>query len=519
MSSSYDVANESTYFKTWYNGLFELTPDKELIEDQTLIRLRKTSRKLIKNNFIAAGAQQAYVNTILGGKIKIGVLTDNEKLKEEVERVFGIALNGVDINRQYSLSQITEMIINSAFADGDILINLPIDKRKKTGLQTYVELVEASRIKTPPKHKTNPLVRAGVEYYSSGRLKGYWIIKIKKQAKYVTYVTANDNDFEFFPAYKKDENIARRVCWLFKAPLNLRPDQSRQIPVMTSIMGLLRYFNQYLEAVLIGSRVAACFSAFVKSNNPVQARKSLEEDDEDPNISAKGKKLTKLQPGLISYLRTNEDITFATPNRPSDNFDNFVLRLARFIAMTLRLPYEQMFLDLSETNYSSWRGGSLEVERNINRWRRDLDAVLRWIIFTFLREALVKNMIKSPLKGLTLQITFPKYKSLDEEKSARARRMDLNDSVTSLQHVSDELGTDRTQLDAELDNETDVAVDREARKLIRQKEWSAREDIIFEGQEPEEERDTSESRREGESEEEDLSEEEKRERRKEDANW
>jgi len=518
MPSSYDIINDSPYFKNWFDGLHELAPDTELEEDQTLIGLRKTSLKLIKNNFIASAAQLAYINTVLGGKITLDVLSTSKSFEKEVKRVFGETMNGLDINRQYSLTQIAEQIVAAAFAHGDILINLPRDKRHLGKIKTYVELVEASRIKTPPKYKNNNLVKEGVHYYESGRIKGYWVIKRQKQQEKINYYTAQDSDFDFFPVYKKDNDITRRVCWLFKAPLNLRPNQSRGIPVLTGIMELLRYIDQYLEAVLVGSRVAACFAAFVKSNNPVQARKSLVESDNDASVYVKGKRIHKLQPGTIASMKNTDDIVFATPNRPSDNFDTFVLRLFKSVAMNLRIPYEQMFLDLSQTNYSSWRGGSLETERNVNRWERDLEDCLRWIVMTFLQEALVTRELKGTLKGMTLQITFPVYKTLDEEKTSRARRLNLDNGSTSQHREQAGLGKNYEQLQEELTKEALDNVEKEAKILIRKKELEEEHDIIFPDQ-VKEDRDTSGSRREGEEKESDLDDEDAKERRKDDDNW
>ncbi len=513
MASSFNTVNESAYTDDWFDGIRELTADSELIEDRTLPKLRQHSNNLIKNNFIASGAQLAYVNTILGGALSVSFDSKNKKLRKEAGEVFDSFKNNVDICREMNIDQLAEMIINSAFANGDVLINLPVDKRYTGKTKTYVELIEASRIKTPPKHRNNSLVKEGVHYYENGRLKGYWVITIKNETRAVSYYTAQDEDFQFFPVYKKSGSITRKVCHLFKAPLNLRPNQSRQIPVLTGIMGLLKYFNQYLEAVLIGSRVAACFSAFVKSANPAQSRKAIVEAGEKTTVGTKGKKLTKLRPGTISYIGLQEDITFASPNKPSDNFDAFVLRLVRFVSMELRIPYEQMFLDLSSASYSSWRGGSLETARNINKWRRDLTWVLKWIILTNLREAVVNGSITSSLKDLDIQIIFPKYKSLDEEKTARAQKTTLGSTITSKQQVIAENGDDYEKIQKDLDEEMETDVNREAKRLILQKELSEKHDIVFLDTVKKEE--TSEDPEDSE----DLDEDDKKEKRKQDGNW
>ena len=518
MTSPWDIVEESPYFKNWFTGEDESSPDTELSKDSSLINLRITSKKLIKNSFTAFLTLLAYLTTIVGGKIKIKIITEDEKLKEQCKNLL-TNNDKLDICRELNITQIIEQIIAGSFEDGDILINLPIDKRYTGDVKTYVELISASRIKTPPKHERNPLVREGVEYYNSGRLKGYWVITAKNQDKKITYFNAKDSDFEFYPVYISDDNITRKVCYLFKAPTKIIARQSRQVPVLTGLMGLLRYFDQFLEAVLVGTRVAACFAAFVTTKNKANAIKSLSESAQHPAVETKGKKHTKLQPGLITYLNPEEEITFGTPNRPSDNFDVFVLRICRFLAATVRMPYEHLFLDLSVTSYSSWRGGSLEIERNVNRWRRDLEGVIQWILMTLLREGVAKRIIKGSLKKISLSIAFPKFKSIDEEKTARSRKINMSIEATSQQREQDGIGEDYEQLQEELTEEAIHKVEREAKVLVRKKELEEEFDIVFSSTLEEQKRDTSDSRRPGEEEDEDLDEEDAKERRKEDGNW
>ena len=511
--SDFDSANETSYFSDWFDGLLEKSADYELIEDQTLQKLRLNSKKVLKNNFLAVTIQQAYVNAILGGEIVIGVLA-GDSLKKSVEKFLEKQLKKVDLNREHSFNQINEQIINAAFADGDILINLPIDKYYTGEVKTYVELIEARRIKTPPKYSTNNLVKEGVEYYKSGKLKGYWYIKNSKDREHITYYTANDKDFDFLPAYKKDGIISRRVCWLFKAPLNLRPGQSRQFPVLTGIFWLIRFVNQMLEAVLLGIRVAACFAGFIETDNAAGTRAGTTESDSKDDIKTKGGLLTKMQPAMLAYLKKGQKITFSKPNRPSDNFDPFLLRLCRFISACVRIPYEQIFLDLGITNYSAWRGGSLETERNINRWRRDLKDVDRWILITWLQEAIVRKVIKGSLKDIRLQITFPKYKSLDEEKTARANKIELATESISQKRVQEGKGQDFSELQKEITIEEIIKVEREAKILKRKQELEKELGIEFPENKEKEERETK--KRPGETKE--TKEDDDKERRKEDGN-
>jgi len=509
--SEYAPVNASPYSGFDLTSV-EKTADYELSENMTFEKLRVISRKFIKNNFIAAGAQQAYLTSIVGGSITIDIDSKSDALRVDAEKIWD------EVKSYFDVSDFSEMLISEMFAAGDCLVNIYLDKNAKTKLKTRVEVIEASRVQTPPKHSKSPFVKLGVQYTKDlKKVVGYWVLQPKKDTKSTgIYHKYGDKDYKFYSRVRQSGSVTRVVTELVKAPLNLRPGQSRQYPILTPIMELMNYKNQYLEAVLIGARVAACFSGFVTTNNPAMARKAL--SDDDPNVRTKGGKLTKLQPGTLSYLRPNETITFASPNKPADNFDTFLLRLAKYMSMYLRMPYEIFFLDLSSVNYSSWRGGSLEVMRNIARWRRVITRVLNIIIDTYFMEAKYRKLLRGSEKSVRAKIRFPHYKSLDEEKTARANKVSLTNGTTSVVRICDENGVDFSELQEELDNEMRLRIDREARELKLKKEYSEKFGIVF----PEDQiqdRDTSNQRREGESEDSNLDEEDKKERRKEDGNW
>jgi lambda family phage portal protein len=506
--SSYNIVNDSNYAIDWYSDDGEKTADYEMIAEQSLQKLRISSRKLLKNEAVAAGTQKAYIDQILGGKVNVVLAATNKVNQQKHQDFLDSVCTGLDINRVKTLSQINETLVASAFSDGDVLITLPIDKSlPEDGIRTYVELVEASRIKTRPKDRDNPLVREGVEYLKNGKIKGYWIKTEQNNPDAFSDIGIND-DYTFFPVFRTSGSVTRRVAWLFSAVTTDRPDQSRQVPVLTPVMELLRYYGKYLEAVLVGARVAACFSAFVKTNNPADAKKSLE------GSNVKGK-LVALKPGTISYLRKNEDIVFASPNKPSDNFDSFIVRLQKIFSMAMRVSFSQLFLDLKDANYSSWRAGSLAAERNITRWRKELTSINIWLVQSFLLEALSKGILRGSLKNETIKIRYAKYKTLDEEKTARANRMKLQNQTISKQMIIEEEGNDYTEVKDEQLEEERFQVDLMKEKLLLEKEYSEEYGILF-GSEGE---DGSIREPEKNSPDGKVTEEDKEERRKEDGNW
>jgi capsid protein len=227
---------------------------------------------------------------------------------------------------------------------------------------------------------------------------------------------------------------------------------SRQFPVITPALVLLKLLDDYTEAVLVGARVAACFSAFIISKNPNSAYLGLTTDADgavkDPLDETR--RVQKLQPGSVFYLKPYEEIQFAAPNRPGDNVDPFIVRIYKTISMYVRIPYPILFLDLGETNYSSWRGGVNELKKMIIRWRRELTSIITWIVNTIVLEGMANGEIRGNFNTLSVKVRWPSIGILDPEKEARANKYRLDNGTASKQMVCDEEGISYEEVQAEI---------------------------------------------------------------------
>lgn len=474
---SFEGARQTSQTQYW-DVMSEASPDSDLSDSLKTLRLR--SRQLVKDNPVAEGAQQAYINYICDTGPVIKGIGKSRLQTREAEDFLSLQVKKADITATCSLAQLIEQVVSAAFVDGDVLINLPLDSKRK-GVQTVVELIEAQRIKTPrglgkQTKVDSELIRHGVKYDEEGRIQGYYV----KKLAYMSNYSENLEHYDFYPMYKEFNGFRRRVTWLFKAPMNSRPKASRQYPILTSSITLFKYIKDYLEAVLIGARVAACFSAFVKSNNPnaVFAGMTTESGSvtKDPNDVNRN---TKLQPGAIFYMKPNETIDFASPNRPNDNVDTFLVRLYMIVSMKLRIPYALLFQDLHSVNYSSWRGGMLEVRRLVGRWRRELNDVIDWIIRTWLLEAMIRGIVRGNLSSINIVKRWPIFGILDPEKQSRADRLRLQNGTVSRQMLAEEEGSSYADIQRELMEEALEAVDVEAEVLKRKKALEEEFGIIF----------------------------------------
>ena len=109
---------------------------------------------------------------------------------------------------------------------------------------------------------------------------------------------------------------------------------------------------------------------------------------------------------------------------------------------------------------------------------------------------------------------------MDEEKTARADRLNLQSESTSQQRIQAGMGESLEELQDEQEKEALRKVETEGKVLIEKKKLSEEYGIIFDGQaeKDKESRDTSGSRRKGEEGGEDLDKEDADERRKTDGN-
>jgi len=511
---TFEGAKRDAYNMSWWVNS-AMTPDYELETGDTLKSLWKNAKQLIKDDPVAAAIQQTFINLV--GFPTIRYVSKSERQMKQLNELVKTLNKSITISGDESIVDCIAQIVAWSFADGDILVSLPIDK-KRDGVKTVVELVEANRIQTPGNlsKEERENIKLGVHYDSEGRIIGYWVKKLNAMDSGKN----NREAYDFFPAYKSINGKKRKVTTLFKAPLNSRPKMSRQYPPLAPVMRNLKNLKDYKEATIIGARVAACFSAFVKTSVPHGTFSGATSDSNgaiyDPLDPNQQRRVQKLQPGTISYLKMNEDISFAAPNRPGDNTDPFIVRQHKEIAAAMRIAYPILFLDLEQTSYSSLRGGSLETVKTINRWRQSLSELLDWIYGTLAYEAILINQVQGKYEGITTSIRWTSNGILDQEKENRAAKLRLENKTASKRLIDEEQGLVYTEIEAERKLEEVEEVHHQAELLKLKKEYEEKYGIVFPDTQKD---DRTTGKREGESSDDELSDEEKRKRRKDDGNW
>lgn len=184
----------------------------------------------------------------------------------------------------------------------------------------------------------------GIKFTAKGRRVGYWMYPRHPGASGGLPLMSSVS--ELVPA----EDIAH----VFFAK---RPGQMRGYTWLAPVILRMRNFDEMEDAVMEQAKVAACFAAFVHtdepSGGPVPNRPEL---------------IERVEPGMIERLGENENITFGTPPVFS-GYEPYAKQSLRATSVGLGIPYEVLTGDLNGVSFTSGRMGWLEFGRNIDTWR------------------------------------------------------------------------------------------------------------------------------------------------------
>jgi len=372
-------------------------------------KVRNIVRGLILGNPYAAGAIQRLVTNVIGRGIKpqcrLQADTDKtppynrkpgwqpiaereaERFQLEAEALFAEFAEVCDVGRRLDFYALQDLIERKLVEDGEILIHFPgVDRRRRRNYPVSfgIELIEADRLGTPIDRITDANVRDGVELDPETREPvAYWI------------QTDHPGDDKAIFSIGKHRRIPRlnrdgslRIIHLFPPR---RPRQSRGFSEFAPALHVFEDLQRYWEAEIMRARIAACYSAFVKSESALDWQQNAGDADDD------GYRQQTLEPGTVTYLNKGEDITFGNPSSPNAQFAAFTEVLLRAIGVCLNLPFELIALDFSKTNYSSARASLLEARRNFqSRQQFLITSICKPIWEMVIREGIATGRLSAP---------------------------------------------------------------------------------------------------------------------------
>ena len=144
----------------------------------------------------------------------------------------------------------------------------------------------------------------------------------------------------------------------------LRPGQVRGVPWLAPVMMALRDLDDYCDAERVRKKVEACVTAFVQQPEGVEGD-PLGISGTDPS---RGCRWRAFQPGMVEYLKPGQEIKFNNPPA-AGGYREYKMTELQGIMAGIGLPYELGTGDMSQVNYSSWRGGMLGFRNTVEAYR------------------------------------------------------------------------------------------------------------------------------------------------------
>lgn len=383
--------------------------------------LRNRSRDLVRNSWVGARAVDVMKNNFIGTGIRPSVDGDTE-FEFELKR--WARSTACDANGQLNLYGIQAQVAGAVFESGEALV-LRVRERAGSKIPVSLRVLEGDYLDDQynAELKNGNFIIQGVEYNSRGQRVAYHIFK------------THPGDGLYYGGRDYVRVPAEDLLHVYEV---LRPGQVRGIPAFAPIILKLRSWEDYETAQLVRQKIAACFTAFVRTDAT-----------ELPGDADAGRPLgTKVAPGMIEILRPGENIEFGQPPGV-DGYADYARVTLREIAAGLNIPYETLTTDLSGVNFSSARMGWLEFQRRIDTQRallyepRLLHPIADW--------ALEAATLTGVAKGDEfVKWTPPNRQMIDPAKETKAALQAIGGGIKSRQEVIKSYGRDPAEVDREL---------------------------------------------------------------------
>jgi lambda family phage portal protein len=201
----------------------------------------------------------------------------------------------------------------------------------------------------------------GVEVSPLGEVVAYWIFPAHPGGE----LTAGQTSFRV---------PAAECIYIYDS--TERPGARRGVSWIAAAILTLRDIGEMDDAVINQAKVAACFGALI-------TREADGDRDDGAELDASGHE--RITPAMIERLDFGEDVKTLTPPTFQGYKDYIWLALHKACA-AVGTPYELVFGDLMNVNFSSGRLGFTEFARRVERWQYQLfipalcEPVGRWFL-------------------------------------------------------------------------------------------------------------------------------------------
>lgn len=391
--------------------------------------VRARARDLERNSDIAQSILHAYKRNVVGKGYTLQAKTGNDELDEKLEKAWRqwCKARNCDVTGEQSFNQMLRMAVDRKKVDGGLLFLYRYTKQGLVPFQLQaIEVDELDVTASKPKHQGNRVV-GGIEYNQWRRPVGYWI---------------NQYDIEGWslndPVYVEAKDV-----YFYKS--KKRPSQLREMSDMAPTITRVRDTNEFITAVSVKERIAACLAVFIKRAIPAGGFGRGGARTPDGGVDYEGKKLA---PGMIQSLGAGDEIQVVDPKGSGSDAAGFLKTQQGLIAAGQGLSYEAVSRDMSGATYSSARQNAIEDENTYTEDVELLTDFMSEVYETFVISCYLSGLVDMPgfwdKKAEYLSHTWTKApkKWIDPAKESTAGKTALQSGQKTFQDVCAEQGKD-----------------------------------------------------------------------------
>lgn len=426
----YDAAGRGRSNSNWAT----VNEPAEYTDREARDTLRSRARDLERNSDMANSIGHAFKRNVIGYGYKLRANTPNKELNKLIEREWNEWTKKIncDVTGQQSFTAMLRMAVQRKKIDGGILFLKCYSGKNKIPLQLQaLEVDELSDSWNTPKHKGNRVI-GGIELTEFNRPVGYWIQKY------------NLDGFQLAdPVYIK----ADRIIFLWQKK---RPSQVREISDFSYSINRIRDANEFITAVAIKERVAACLSVFIKRQAPLSGgavgRGVTSSLGERKEYSGK-----MLVPGMIQELNAGDEIQVVDPKSSYGEAKGMLEVQQRLISAGHGLSHESTSRDMTGVNYSSARQSIIEDDLTFAEDIELIEELMTEIYESFIISGILAGVFKMPgfFDNHSKKIDFLKHQWIaspkpwiDPAKEATANKIALETGQKTFATVCAENGCD-----------------------------------------------------------------------------
>jgi lambda family phage portal protein len=415
------------------SGWRAVSTDANTETRMVLGRLRDASRDMVRNNAFAARAKATIAHNVVGAGILPRVKATSESRTAKIKQlvVDHLETTAIDADGRLNLYGLQALAMATVVESGEVLIRRrPRFTSDGYPLPFQIQVLEPDFLDASVEgiQKNGNVAIQGIEFDARGRRVAYHLF---------------DNHPGSTTPGTSIRVTGKRISADFVAHVFRpeRPGQMRGVTWFAPVMLRMRDWADYTDAQLMRQKIAACFAAFITSEDS-------EAPSDLPTDPGSDYPIESFEPGMIERLKPGENVSFATPPSTSD-FTGYGAATLREIAAGLNVPYEALTGDLSGVNYSSGRMGWLEYQRSIDAWRWNmlipqmLDPLAKWF-------ADAVTLATGSTEPFRFDWTPPRREMIDPDKEMKGAMVAIRAGLSSRSEEIRTLGRDPEEVDAEI---------------------------------------------------------------------